>query len=321
MTDSTGSKMEQYEVRDLEDPSLSRLESQSKDHYSCHFGYSWLYHRAKRPSRKILAFSIFILLILCVRGGLLVSGYHPRLIPANGLRLPKPGPITEAPLLHGNPTLLKTGKAYVKAIMNASDTHFPRLDCPAPTPNRYNYLRNGSEPSHTATGLPKYFFALDLHQCIEVLPRLIGSIVETIRFLGPENCALSVVEGRSTDGTYEVLKLLQDEMDRIGTRYFFTPSDIDPETDHRIEALAKLRNLALQPLVDHSKEYDPEVAVIFLNDVAICMEDILELIHQRKFQEADVACAMDWVCTFRSFRQFCYSSCLSSKRIHPCRPM
>ena len=30
------------------------------------------------------------------------------------------------------------------------------------------------------------------------------------------------------------------------------------------------------------------------NDVAICMEDILELIYQRHYQNADMTCAMDW---------------------------
>lgn len=140
-----------------------------------------------------------------------------------------------------------------------------------------------------------------------------GSIIETIRFLGPENCALSIVEGRSDDGTYEVLKLLKDEVDKwIGTRLFLNTSDVDPgkfNDRRRIMALAELRNLALQPLVKHAGQYDPDVTVVFINDVAICMEDLLELIHQRRFQQADMTCAMDW--TFVGGKPMFYDSWLA----------
>ncbi|KAB2100106.1 hypothetical protein AG0111_0g11695 [Alternaria gaisen] len=33
---------------------------------------------------------------------------------------------------------------------------------------------------------------------------------------------------------------------------------------------------------------------MFSNDGALCMEDLLELIHQRTLQGADQTCAMDW---------------------------
>ena len=143
---------------------------------------------------------------------------------------------------------------------------------------------------------PKYFFALDLHQCASILPRLIGSVIESIRFLGPQNCALSIVEGRSDDGTFEVLLSLREELERIGVKYYFNSSDINPTVGDRIKALAELRNQALQPLLDHHNRTTPTntTTVVFLNDVAICMEDILELIHQRKHQNADMTCAMDW---------------------------
>lgn len=120
-----------------------------------------------------------------------------------------------------------------------------------------------------------------------------GSIVEAIRFLGPQNCALSIVEGRSTDGTFEILNLLQENLTEAGIKYYFQSSDINPN-QNRIQALADLRNLALKPLRDNFDRFSQDATVIFLNDVSICMEDILELIHQRIFQEADMTCAMDW---------------------------
>jgi alpha-1,3-mannosyltransferase len=47
-----------------------------------------------------------------------------------------------------------------------------------------------------------------------------SSIVETMRFLGPENCAISVVEGRFEDGAYEILATLKVRIDAMGG-YFF----------------------------------------------------------------------------------------------------
>jgi alpha-1,3-mannosyltransferase len=85
-------------------------------------------------------------------------------------------------------------------------------------------------------------------------------------------------------------------MQLLGIRYIFQTSDINPTAKgkDRIEALAELRNLAVKDLVDHPKSYDADTTVIFSNDIALCMEDILELIHQRKFQGADQTCTMDW---------------------------
>ena len=115
-------------------------------------------------------------------------------------------------------------------------------------------------------------------------------------FLGPGNCAPSVVEGRSDDGTYEVLKLLGKAMGTIGAQYFFTTNEVDPTAEGvgRIQDLAELRNQALWPLRGHGEEFSVNSTVVFINDVAICMEDILELIHQRLYQNADMTCAMDW---------------------------
>lgn len=80
--------------------------------------------------------------------------------------------------------------------MTPGDKSFPRLDCPVPSGDRYSYLKGKSPEIANSNVQPTYFFALDLHQSMKILPRLFGSIVESIRFLGPENCALLVVEGR-----------------------------------------------------------------------------------------------------------------------------
>jgi alpha-1,3-mannosyltransferase len=83
-------------------------------------------------------------------------------------------------------------------------------------------------------------------------------------------------------------------MANIGVEYFLNSTDLDP-ADERIEKLAALRNMALNPLRAYHDQFSDSSVVIFLNDVAACPDDILELIHQRVFQSADMTCAMDWV--------------------------
>lgn len=184
--------------------------------------------------------------------------------------------------------------------MKPEDTTFDRLECPPLNTTRYDYLRDpyrGKTRFNIFASPPrrKYFFALNLHENVPVLPRLVGTIVEAIRFLGPEQSALSIVEGRSEDGTYEILEMLREPLANEDIPYYFSSSDKNPEETDRIQMLADIRNEALEPLIENPDEWSSDATVIFLNDVALCMEDILELIHQRIHQNADMTCAMDWM--------------------------
>ncbi|KAK3937337.1 cryptococcal mannosyltransferase 1-domain-containing protein [Diplogelasinospora grovesii] len=204
-------------------------------------------------------------------------------------------PTPTATILNG--TVLDS---YVKAILDPAVTDLPRLECPALNTTRYDPLLKNIIPDHeTNSGQIDYFFALDLRNCLPLLPRLLGSIVEAIRFLGPERCALSIVEGNSPDGTGEVLAALQqaflDELPGLAHYYFYQHSLLDPAEGERIRRLAELRNLALQPLVSNlTGHVSQNTTILFLNDVAACTEDILELALQRRQLGADMTCAMDW---------------------------
>ncbi|KAL1887535.1 hypothetical protein Sste5346_010146 [Sporothrix stenoceras] len=185
---------------------------------------------------------------------------------------------------------------YVNSIFDSKSEDLPRLKCPdIPSPSRYDSLRTSATAPENGPET-KYFFAIDLRDTVTLLPRLLGSVVETIKFLGPASCALSIVEGNSHDGTYDVLQAIRPALDDIDTTYFLRSSDIDPKEGDRIAKLAKLRNLALQPLIDGNVPgANEETTVVFLNDVAACTEDILELVHQRRQLGADMTCGMDWV--------------------------
>jgi alpha-1,3-mannosyltransferase len=85
-------------------------------------------------------------------------------------------------------------------------------------------------------------------------------------------------------------------LSNLTTFHLVTHSPIDPlaKGADRFKGLAELRNLALAPMLDEPARY-ANTTVVFINDVAICLEDILELVHQLQVQGADMACAFDWV--------------------------
>lgn len=178
---------------------------------------------------------------------------------------------------------------YLAFILDPDSTELPRLECPVPDMTRYEPLIPSSPLTIT------FFFAVNLRQSLPILPRLLGTLLVTIRFLGPSNCVLFIGEGNSVDGTPEILSFLIPTLAALGAQYHLISSSIDPSQGDRIPKLTELRNLALKPLLDKPKRFSLEnTTVIFLNDVVICPEDILELLYQRIQLQAGVTCAMDW---------------------------
>jgi alpha-1,3-mannosyltransferase len=214
----------------------------------------------------------------------------PDRIPPGGKSPPLPTP--PPPFLTLNPAVLSGSNitTYLTSILNPDSKVLPRLECPTPNLTRYTHLK----PTHPNPSTTPYFFALDLRNNLPILPRLLGSVIAAIRFLGPSNCALSIVEGNSADGTPDVLAALQAEIGREFPTHFILRNEIDPLAEDRFGKLAVLRNLALEPML-HDVDRYANSTVVFINDVAICLEDILELVHQRKYQGADMACAFDWI--------------------------
>ncbi|EGU77093.1 hypothetical protein FOXB_12391 [Fusarium oxysporum f. sp. conglutinans Fo5176] len=205
--------------------------------------------------------------------------------------------IEESPSHTPTPTAtanLATTPTISNAIFNSSAA-LPRLECPALNYNRYKVLQEPRHGDEVQDSHIDYFFALNLRNCIGILPRLIGSIVEAVRFLGPHRCALSIVEGNSPDGTSDILSALKPFLEDLGLVYFYNSSRINPtQGNARIRKLAQLRNLALTPLYKEQVKVTDETTVLFINDVSACTEDILELALQRRSLNADMTCAMDW---------------------------
>ena len=217
-------------------------------------------------------------------------------------------------------------RTLMPSILDPDNRSVSRMQCPPINATRYGYLR----PLFITERPCKYVFVLNLRQTVNLLPRLLGSVIEAIRFLGPAHCALSIVEGNSVDGTLEVLRLLEEPLVELGVPYWLVSSPLNPKKGDRIRKLAILRALAVEPvtgpppsslrdvktldedggtekkkpntywalpkhnITDLRPFLAPDAAVLLINDVSACAEDFLELEHQRLVQRADMTCAMDW---------------------------
>jgi alpha-1,3-mannosyltransferase len=68
----------------------------------------------------------------------------------------------------------------------------------------------------------------------------------------------------------------------------------------RVQMLAEVRNRAMHTL--YTSKEGKFSHVIFINDVAFCSKDVLELLHQHTWQEADMTCGFDtftWATLFQ----------------------
>ncbi|GAA6049106.1 hypothetical protein JCM3770_003889 [Rhodotorula araucariae] len=146
-------------------------------------------------------------------------------------------------------------------------------------------------PRHHLT----YFVAINLYDSSAVLPSLIRALYSLVSSLGPPRFHISIYENGSKDDTPVQLFLLAKLLKRLGAGYTIIS---DPKRQagwsegKRIEGLANLRNLVLQPLYDApTGTWD---RVLFLNDVHLCEAELLEILLQHEVQDADMSCGMDF---------------------------
>ncbi len=159
---------------------------------------------------------------------------------------------------------------------------------------RFKFIRNR-----------KYFMAINLHDNQEILPQMLGNLIELITFIPPKNLYLSIFESGSNDDTKSILKTFSSLLDPLEIKYnIFTSPLAKTSQMNRIEYLAYVRNLALEPLfkeievlnldskyIEKGVSYD---AVVFLNDIFYCVNDILELLYQQALNNAHMVSGIDY---------------------------
>lgn len=163
-----------------------------------------------------------------------------------------------------------------------------------PVSSRYSYL---SRP-HQSTRDSVVSFAINLYNSEKILPSQAIALVTTVAHLIKHNKVyISIFENASDDDTRPLLAELGAALQSLGVDGIWIHSS-DLETDEhtdRIVRLSEIRNMAIMPLIPYASAPNAKHnTLVFLNDVATCAADILELVHQQRLQQADMAIATDW---------------------------
>ncbi|GAA5822402.1 hypothetical protein JCM10212_006831 [Sporobolomyces blumeae] len=174
----------------------------------------------------------------------------------------------------------------VRSTLDCDDLASPALDGNSTAAARYSTLPHSGP----------YLFALNLYNSQDVLPTLVKTLLTVSDFLGRDNVHVSVFENGSSDNTTLALAHFAAALTTLGVPHTIVSDSqaTDWSRVDRIEQLAIYRNVALAPVVQGAPDGRPFETVVFVNDVFAGPVDVLELVYQRKEQEADAACAMDW---------------------------
>lgn len=158
------------------------------------------------------------------------------------------------------------------------------LTCAAVPQGRYDDLLHRDQGG--------VLIALNLWNNEDVLPTLSRALIALALTLGPPRVSVSVFENGSSDKTPLAMAHLAAVLTSLGVSHAIR-SDAQESDWSRVDRIAQLavyRNVALEPLADLPNAS----TVLFVNDVYMCPNDALELLHQRKSQDAHAACGLDW---------------------------
>ena len=255
-------------------------------------------HHPQRVPLLLLLLTIAFLLLL----PLLNNGHH------GTLRLPSLLPTHYPPIAASS----RQTAALLQSLSESFQQHcpaepyepiYPSPDLTPAQRKRYDHLRHPRIPKRTAPD-GRYLFTTLTRDIQAQLPDLLNALVLVTAFLGPDKVAFSILEGPSGDCTPDVLeKVLYPALVDMGVptsriRFQTREPKVDFSGRNRIEALAELRNRALEPLYDEGME--DTIAVVFYNDVFLRASDILEVLHQHVVAgtqsglETGITAAMDY---------------------------
>ncbi|KAI7863188.1 mannosyltransferase 1, partial [Spinellus fusiger] len=136
------------------------------------------------------------------------------------------------------------------------------------------------------------FIAANLYNNEEILDHWTDQVSQLIAWVGASKVYVSIYEnGRSTDRTKEMLGLYDQYLNEsnIPHRIIMDITKKD-ETYRRVPMLAKLRNHALEPLLE---QHPPPEKILFLNDIFFYASKAIQLINTKE-GDYDAVCGMDF---------------------------
>ena len=164
-----------------------------------------------------------------------------------------------------------------------------------------SFINISPQTSTTKRPPMKVFIASNLYNSEEILPTYTSSLKGLITQLGSGNVFVSIYESHSKDQTKSMLAQFDQDLERMNVSRRILSDDRDvrkgkfiSSVQDRIEFLANVRNIAMQPLLDAASGAEKFTHVLWVNDLVFTPQDALNLLHTNDARY-DQACAMDFI--------------------------
>ena len=204
---------------------------------------------------------------------------------------------------HDGDSTLPSASANIFSLRSS----LTNLNCPGAFDESLNdamlQLRPSSVNSaevRAALGLPEghsYFIAILFHDNEGIIPTALGELIKFIFMVQQApgdfgNVFVSIFESGSTDWTVLLLRAFEGDLLGLGVPHRIRfGNEVKQHGQNRIHFLAQLRNVALEPMVTGSREWDH---LVYVNDVIFCASSLALLVATRVVERADLACGMDF---------------------------
>lgn len=146
----------------------------------------------------------------------------------------------------------------------------------------------------------KVFIASNLYNSQEILPTYTASLKSLAQHLGTDNVFVSIYESHSTDRTKSMLAQFDADLAQLNVQRRILSDDravrmnkSSPIHD-RIEFLANVRNVAMQPLFESANATERYSHVLWINDIVFTPQNALDLLYTND-AHYDQVCAMDFI--------------------------
>ncbi|KAN0062106.1 hypothetical protein ACQY0O_005626 [Thecaphora frezii] len=143
------------------------------------------------------------------------------------------------------------------------------------------------------------FIASNLHNSERVLPHYAAALEGLVQRLGADRTFVSIYESHSTDATRPLLRRLDARLGELGVRRRIKMDDahtkvgIGPHRNGRIDYLAYVRNVAMEPLLQPHGALEFS-HVLWINDVYFDPDQLVALLDTNGGRY-DQACALDLI--------------------------
>lgn len=161
-------------------------------------------------------------------------------------------------------------------------------------------INNAHQGIHQPRKQFNVFIASNLYNNEKILPSYSQSLKQLVHIIGADNAYVSIYESHSQDKTKVLLQQLDYDLSamhvdrRILSDDRSIRQDIHSPGEDRIDFLAQVRNIAMEPLAANINASRPFTHVLWINDVLFDPHDAYNLLSTNN-GDYDQVCAVDYI--------------------------